>query len=275
MTKPRSSKPFKSAYELNPQGEKRFADGEKKFFDKHEVEMTNDVNYCDHEDQEDATHQGNTTKDKTRKTDKTNKANVEPKNVDEEHMTAKQKERREKIVKAMKTKVAGFKKRYGERAKDVMYATATKTAMGESMDGATSDNPGAGSSSVGGGTIDKSQVDAGHVHPDSRGSTQTKDVLEKIAMQAAELHDSLDDKELDGDIMGQLTEIKDSLDQVFETITNSGNKSDKDKTDDSAPDAEQGREMKTESYKPMSKGLKNIVDKHKVGAPLTMRGDQN
>jgi hypothetical protein len=38
---------------------------------------------------------------------------------------------REKIVKSMKKNFKDFRKRYGKRAKDVMYATATKMAMKE------------------------------------------------------------------------------------------------------------------------------------------------
>jgi len=38
---------------------------------------------------------------------------------------------RERIVKGMKKNIAGFKSKYGERAKEVMYATATKQAMKE------------------------------------------------------------------------------------------------------------------------------------------------
>jgi hypothetical protein len=38
---------------------------------------------------------------------------------------------REKIVKSMKKNFKDFRKRYGKRAKDVMYATATKMAMGD------------------------------------------------------------------------------------------------------------------------------------------------
>jgi len=51
-------------------------------------------------------------------------------NVNEE-MTDTQKSERERIVKGMKKNIAGFKAKYGERAKDVMYATATKMAMKE------------------------------------------------------------------------------------------------------------------------------------------------
>ena len=49
--------------------------------------------------------------------------------VNEKIMTSTEKEKREKIVKSMKKDVTGFKNRYGNRAKDVMYATATKMAM--------------------------------------------------------------------------------------------------------------------------------------------------
>lgn len=44
-------------------------------------------------------------------------------------MTDAQKKKREEIVKSMKDKTADFKDRYGDRWKDVMYATATKQAM--------------------------------------------------------------------------------------------------------------------------------------------------
>lgn len=47
----------------------------------------------------------------------------------EEEMTDAQMAKRERIVKSMKKKSATFEKRYGEKAKDVMYATATKMAM--------------------------------------------------------------------------------------------------------------------------------------------------
>lgn len=49
--------------------------------------------------------------------------------IDEEEMTDAQMKKREEIVKGMKKGLEGFKQRYGERAKSVMYATATKQAM--------------------------------------------------------------------------------------------------------------------------------------------------
>jgi len=51
--------------------------------------------------------------------------------VAEKEMTDDQMKKREEIVKSMKKEMPRFKKKYGDRAKDVMYATATKMAMKE------------------------------------------------------------------------------------------------------------------------------------------------
>lgn len=48
---------------------------------------------------------------------------------EEEKMSKAQMKKREEIVKSMKKDKAGFKDRYGDKADDVMYATATKMAM--------------------------------------------------------------------------------------------------------------------------------------------------
>ena len=48
--------------------------------------------------------------------------------LDERTLTPAETAKKEKIVKSMKKGLAGFKQRYGERAKSVMYATATKQA---------------------------------------------------------------------------------------------------------------------------------------------------
>jgi hypothetical protein len=48
--------------------------------------------------------------------------------LDESHLTAAQSNKKEEIVKSMKKGLSGFKARYGDRAKEVMYATATKQA---------------------------------------------------------------------------------------------------------------------------------------------------
>jgi len=54
--------------------------------------------------------------------------------VAEKEMTAAQKKKREEIVLSMKDKMGDFKKKYGDRARDVMYATATKMAMKEGFE---------------------------------------------------------------------------------------------------------------------------------------------
>ena len=54
--------------------------------------------------------------------------------ITEAEMTDAQMKKREEIVKSMKDKEADFKDRYGDRWKDVMYATATKQAMGEAVE---------------------------------------------------------------------------------------------------------------------------------------------
>lgn len=59
---------------------------------------------------------------------------VKEESLDEREMTPAEMKKREDIVKSMKKGLAGFKERYGKRAKDVMYATATKQAMKEDVD---------------------------------------------------------------------------------------------------------------------------------------------
>ena len=49
--------------------------------------------------------------------------------------------KREEIVKSMKKSFKDFRKRYGSRAKDVMYATATKMAVREDMEQIDEGNP--------------------------------------------------------------------------------------------------------------------------------------
>ena len=49
--------------------------------------------------------------------------------LEERSMTEPEMKKKEEIVKSMKKGISGFKERYGDRAKEVMYATATKQAM--------------------------------------------------------------------------------------------------------------------------------------------------
>ena len=57
--------------------------------------------------------------------------NIQKREIDleERKMSDDEMEKKEEIVKSMKKGMKGFKERYGERAKEVMYATATKQAM--------------------------------------------------------------------------------------------------------------------------------------------------
>ena len=48
--------------------------------------------------------------------------------IDERELTTGEAKKKEEYVKGMKKKLSGFKQRYGERAKSVMYATATRMA---------------------------------------------------------------------------------------------------------------------------------------------------
>jgi hypothetical protein len=53
---------------------------------------------------------------------------IEMTEIDEKTLTAPETKKKEEIVKSMKKNLAGFRSRYGDRAKEVMYATATKQA---------------------------------------------------------------------------------------------------------------------------------------------------
>ena len=54
--------------------------------------------------------------------------------VQERSLTDAEKEKKEEIVKSMKKKYESFQDRYGDRAKSVMYATATKLAKREGFE---------------------------------------------------------------------------------------------------------------------------------------------
>jgi hypothetical protein len=90
-------------------------------------------------------HKGNIRDDRGDKTEniqrevsisKLNYFDAKPKkpNLPEETMSDAETAKRENIVKSMKKNTQGFKDRYGDRWKSVMYATATKNAMKETMD---------------------------------------------------------------------------------------------------------------------------------------------
>jgi len=53
---------------------------------------------------------------------------VQMSTIEEKKLTEPEMKKREEVVKSMKKGLAGFKERYGDRAKSVMYATATDIA---------------------------------------------------------------------------------------------------------------------------------------------------
>ena len=61
-------------------------------------------------------------------TDGFRKYKAESVELDERHLTAAETEKKEDTVKSMKKNLSGFKARYGDKAKSVLYATATKQA---------------------------------------------------------------------------------------------------------------------------------------------------
>ena len=61
--------------------------------------------------------------------------------IEERSMTEPEIKKKEEIVKSMKKGISGFKERYGSRAKNVMYATATKRAMGEEVEQIEEETP--------------------------------------------------------------------------------------------------------------------------------------
>ena len=97
---------------------------------KKKVEAAHD----DEEDQDTDTEKDKKKDDKKVGKGKKDDIDTEPKMDDskmvaEKEMTDDQKKKREEIVKSMKKDMPRFKEKYGERAKEVMYATATKMAM--------------------------------------------------------------------------------------------------------------------------------------------------
>jgi hypothetical protein len=93
----------------------------------------------DMEDDEDDSDEDEENGKKKKVSGKKDDVDVEPemddtKMVTEKEMTPAQEKKREEIVLSMKKEMPRFKKKYGDRAKDVMYATATKMAMKEGFE---------------------------------------------------------------------------------------------------------------------------------------------
>jgi len=102
---------------------------EQRFFDKHTIEVTDDANGND-----DEVFKGT----KVKKIDRSNEKHGydspddqrvhEETELEERELSTGEMKKREEYVKGMKKSLKGFKSRYGQDAKAVMYATATKMA---------------------------------------------------------------------------------------------------------------------------------------------------
>jgi hypothetical protein len=93
----------------------------------------------EYEDDDDDSDEDEKNGKKKKVSGKKDDVDVEPemddtKMVTEKEMTPAQAKKREEIVLSMKKEMPRFKKKYGDRAKDVMYATATKMAMREGFE---------------------------------------------------------------------------------------------------------------------------------------------
>jgi len=93
----------------------------------------------EYEDDDDDSDEDEKNGKKKKVSGKKDDVDVEPemddtKMVTEKEMTPAQEKKREEIVLSMKKEMPRFKKKYGDRAKDVMYATATKMAMKEGFE---------------------------------------------------------------------------------------------------------------------------------------------
>jgi len=130
---------------------------------------------------------------------------------------------------------------------------AENPAMGA---GATSDSPGVGQSSMGG------KIDDSGANQQSPAGTKVSggvaDTLEKIAMQAADLHDKVsnEDKEVNDWAQQKLAEVKDALDEVYEYMANGTGGGD---TDNAATDtAKVNPNVKEDIATPANKFAKTI-----------------
>lgn len=100
--------------------------GAQEFIDDHEIEMLPDAN-----GNGDDVFKGDAVKVVDRKRERHGYNAKDSENVNE--MSKAQMAKREEIVKGMKKNLSSFKDRYGDDAKSVMYATATKQAMKEEL----------------------------------------------------------------------------------------------------------------------------------------------
>jgi hypothetical protein len=193
-------------------------EGEKQFWKRHLIKK-----YADRNGNNDAAFNGGVKKDKTRQPADP-KADLENPTVGNRPVDQLKGEKikESSIIQTMRNKVINFKERYGDNWKNVMGSNEETEVVSEDSQAATSDSPGGAQPVTG--TVDNNNS---HLNNNPTGDApkkgDVKNTLEAIAMQAAELHDKLEDgQEIDSQAQAMLSEAKDALDQVYEIITNGG-----------------------------------------------------
>lgn len=151
----------------------------------------------------------------------------------EAKMTPAQMKKREEIVKSMKSSQADMKKKYGERWEDVMYATATKQALGEAKkakpDFLDVDKDGDKKEPMKKAVADKKKkkVTEGVLDSTDDDGWMAKSQLYKLAKYAAELHKLINDSDdLEPWVQAKITAASEDISAVkhyMEYLVSGGN----------------------------------------------------
>lgn len=149
----------------------------------------------------------------------------------EAKMTPSQKKKREEIILSMKKNKEDMKKRYGDRWEDVMYATATKQAIGEAKkakpDFLDVDKDGNKKEPMKKALKDKKKINEGVLDSTDDDGWMAKSQLYQLAKYAAELHKMINDSDdLEPWVQAKITGATEDISAVkhyMEYLLNNGN----------------------------------------------------
>ena len=149
----------------------------------------------------------------------------------EAKMTPSQKKKREEIILSMKKNKEDMKKRYGDRWEDVMYATATKQAIGEAKkakpDFLDVDKDGNKKEPMKKALKDKKKINEGVLDSTDDDGWMAKSQLYQLAKYAAELHKMINDSDdLEPWVQAKITGATGDISAVkhyMEYLLNNGN----------------------------------------------------
>ncbi len=146
-------------------------------------------------------------------------------------MTSSEKKEKETLVKGMKKAKGDFKKRYGKDAEAVMYATATKRAMGEKLDAVGKEDDDINND----GKVDKTdkylanrrKTIAANIKEGDHEVAMAQSSLKSIVKSAIELHKKLGgmERNIPGWIQDHITNAENYIDQAaqgFHELNNNG-----------------------------------------------------